>query len=88
MRMSRLFGLLGAVMAGCSLAATPGENEMSAPDLRPARDGDIAIREELDAARRAATIEAYDLFIARHRGHRLEAIARRERAELARRPRP
>jgi hypothetical protein len=49
------------------------------------RDGNVAIQEELDAARRARTIAAYDLFIARHPGHPLEAVARRERAALRQR---
>ena len=48
------------------------------------RDGNIAIQEELDAARRAGTAAAYDLFIARHDGHPLAGIAREERARLAR----
>ena len=51
------------------------------------RDGDIAVREELDAARRAGTLAAYDLFLARHPGHKLARAAQRERAALARRAR-
>jgi hypothetical protein len=51
------------------------------------RDGDIAVREELDAARRAGTLAAYDLFLARHPDHKLAPAARRERAALARRAR-
>ena len=47
-----------------------------------ARDGNIAIQEELDAARKAATVEAYDLFIARHPNHPLARIAREERQRL------
>jgi len=53
-------------------------------EIAPARDGDVAIREELCAARKAGTLAAYDLFIARHPGHRLAEIARRERARIAR----
>jgi len=48
----------------------------------PARDGNIAIAQELEAARRAGTAEAYDLFIARHPAHPLSAIARRERQAI------
>lgn len=48
----------------------------------PARDGNIAIAEELDAARKAATVEAYDLFIARHPRHPLRETAEKERAAL------
>jgi len=53
-------------------------------DLPRPRDPDIAVQEELEAARRARTVAAYDLFIARHADHKLAAIALRERAELAR----
>ena len=48
-----------------------------------ARDGNIAIAEELCAARKAATMDAYDLFLARHPQHPLAETARRERALLA-----
>jgi hypothetical protein len=48
----------------------------------PARDGNVAIAQELEAARRAGTPESYDLFIARHPGHPLAAVARRERQLL------
>lgn len=52
------------------------------------RDGNVAIQEELDAARRAGTVAAYDLFLARHPDHPLAQAARHERAKLAaRRPR-
>ena len=52
-------------------------------ELPRPRDGNVAVQEELQAARRAGTVEAYDLFIARNRRHRLAAVARRERARLA-----
>lgn len=51
------------------------------------RDGDGAVREEFEAARRAGTPAAYDLFLARHPNHELARVARRERAALARRAR-
>ena len=51
--------------------------------LPPPRDPDIAVREELDAARRSGTLAAYDLFLARHGDHPLAAAARRERAARA-----
>ena len=59
-------------------AQTPGAG------IPPARDGNIAIQEELDAARKDGTVEAYDLFIARHPGHPLAAAARSERERLVR----
>ena len=54
-------------------------------DMRRARDGNIAIQEELDAARKAATVAASDLFIARHPDHPLAKIAREERQRLVER---
>lgn len=81
--------IVAAALLGVSLsaAACPSEGNMAGPDrpappAAPARDGNIAIAQELDAARKAGTIAAYDLFIARHPGHPLEAVARRERAAL------
>lgn len=50
--------------------------------IAPARDGNIAIAEELCAARAKRTVAAYDLFIARHPRHPLAEIARKERARL------
>jgi len=57
---------------------------MPSSEVPPARDGNIAIREELDAARKASTLAAYDLFIARHPDHPLAREARREREQLVR----
>lgn len=48
----------------------------------PARDGNIAIAEELCAARAKATVAAYDLFIARHPEHPLARTARKERDRI------
>ncbi len=48
----------------------------------PTRDGNIAIREEFDAARAKQTVEAYDFFIERHPGHPLTKKAKSERAKL------
>ena len=49
----------------------------------PARDPNIAVQEELDIARQAGTVAAYDFFIARHPNHALAQVARKERAEAA-----
>lgn len=65
---------------GCTEERAP----VSSSEIAPERDGDIAIREELDAARKAGTAPAYDLFIARHPAHALARIARAERARLHR----
>jgi hypothetical protein len=60
-------------------------NSSRTPGIAPARDGNIAIEEELCAARKAGTVAAYDLFLARHPGHRLAEQAKRERAEILKR---
>ena len=79
--MKVLAGLAAAAAASMSMeAATP--DTPNAGQIAPARDGDIAIQEELCAARNAGTAAAYDLFIARHPRHPLAAIARKERAAL------
>jgi hypothetical protein len=78
--------LIGA--AAAAIAAAGGGTEAAAvdePGIRPARDGNIAIRQELEAARRANTLAAYDLFILRHPRHPLVRTARGERQRLARR---
>lgn len=77
--------LIAAAAMGCA-PAEPEGNAM--PTSSPARDGDIAIREELDSARRAGTIAAYNLFIARHPDHPLAEIARREREQIERQAPP
>jgi hypothetical protein len=69
-------------------AACPKAPEVEPPprrstDLPPPRDGNVAIQEELDAARRERTAEAYDRFIARHPVHPLAEVARREKALLS-----
>jgi hypothetical protein len=76
--------LLALLLAG---AGCPKGDDVKSPatrstDLRPARDPDIAVQEELDAARRAGTVAAYDLFLARQGDHPLAQVARRERARL------
>jgi hypothetical protein len=69
-----------AALEGHALKPHPGR---STDQPRP-RDGNIAIQEELDAARRTRTLDAYDLFLRRHGDHPLAVAARRERAALAR----
>jgi hypothetical protein len=69
-------GTAGA--AGAEMAPPAGRST----DIPPPRDPDIAVRQELDAARRAGTVAAYDLFIARQSNHPLAEVARRERINL------
>jgi hypothetical protein len=68
-----------AVVAGAGGAPVMAE----APPASRARSGDIAIQEELEAARKAGTVEAYDLFIARHPNHPLAQAAHSERDRLS-----
>lgn len=49
---------------------------MSQQGAAPARDGNIAIQEEFDAALEANTFAAWDLFIRRHPDHPLTVMAR------------
>ena len=72
------------MMAAACTAPSGQEARVSEKEIIPARDGNIAIQEELDAARKAGTIAAYDLFIARHPRHPLAGQARAERAKLTR----
>ena len=74
-----------ALAAAATATAGSGmENQVESPPIAPARDGNIAIQEELCAARKKGTLAAYDLFIARHPAHPLAEIARQERARLSR----
>lgn len=77
-------GLLPAGSGAAEAAAMVKERPPTpAAGLRPPRHPDIAVQEELDAARRAGTLAAYDLFLARHGEHRFAEAARRERARIA-----
>ena len=75
------------LLVAAAVADAPGgaSQEVPMPTSIAPRDGNIAIQEELDAARRKGTLDAYDLFIARHPDHPLAEIARREREALERR---
>lgn len=53
-------------------------------DVAPSRDGNIAIQEELEAARKAHTVEAYELFLERHPDHPLSTTAQQELNRLRR----
>lgn len=75
-----LIALLACASLGGVAQASPPVAEQN--DANWARDGNIAIMEELVAARKAGTVEAYDLFIARHPDHPLAETARAERQRL------
>ncbi|HEX2724670.1 MAG TPA: hypothetical protein VHN20_02500 [Beijerinckiaceae bacterium] len=88
MTIGRRLGVVVAWLAGnFSTTAIAQESIVTAQkpfSAAPARPGDIAVREEFEAARRAGTIAAYDLFVARHPEHALADTARRERERLTR----
>ena len=56
--------------------------DMRSTDMPRPRDGDVAIRQELEAAGRSGTLAAYDIFLARHPDHPLAAAASREMQRL------
>lgn len=78
--------LAGLALAGSGVspaAAMKKQRSTHPTVMPPPRDPDIAVQQELDAARRAGTLAAYDLFLSRHGDHPLAADARRERAAIA-----
>lgn len=77
-------GLAGAACAEGHVMKPPPGRSTNLP--RP-RDDTPGVRAELDAARKAGTLAAYDLFLSRHGDHPLAAGARRERASIAARGR-
>ncbi len=56
------------------------------PDFRGGRDAQTAVHEEFDAAARAGTLEAWNLFLARHPDNPLAPEARARRDALERKP--
>lgn len=83
--MMNFFIWAGTVAAALSMVGDVMDEPTRTSPIAPARDGDVAIQEELCAARSAGTVNAYDLFLARHPSHPLAARAKAERAALARR---
>jgi len=83
--------LAAFLLAGLALAGSGAGDAAAMKERRPIRstelprplDPDVAVMTELEAARRAGTLAAYDLFIRRHANHRLAEVGRRERAALA-----
>jgi hypothetical protein len=77
----------GAALIAAAAAVLPGAAEAQpagrSPPAAHARPGHIAELEELEAARRAGTRAAYDMFLARHPESRYAPEARRERDRLA-----
>lgn len=77
---------LASAIAGCAtppaMAQSDASGEGGPSAAAPARDPDIAVQEEFDAARRADTVKAWELFIARHPDHRLAKEAQQELLRL------
>ena len=81
------FLLAGLALAGGGVtgaAAMKKERVVRSTNLPLPADDNAAARQELEVARRAGTLQAYDLFLSRHGDHPLAVIARKERARLAR----
>jgi hypothetical protein len=68
-----------SLLAAC---AEPSGDAARQTGSAPARSGDVAIGEELEAARAAGTPAAYRLFLARHPNHALAPAAREELRKL------
>ena len=69
---------------GCAATQIQNMNESTSSmssGIR-ARDGNIAIQEEFDAAAQADTVAAWELFIARHPEHELTPAAKERLAAL------
>ena len=75
------FALAGGGVTGA--VAMKKERAVRSTNLPLPIGGEAAARQELEVARRAGTVAAYDLFLSRHGDHPLAAAARRERAALA-----
>ncbi|WGD55341.1 hypothetical protein QA641_16570 [Bradyrhizobium sp. CB1650] len=70
-------------MAGKANADESG-NALRAPSVPPARAPSAAVAEEYELARRKGTVDAFQLFIARHRDDPLAEKAREELRRLSR----
>ncbi|MBR1174247.1 hypothetical protein JQ617_09800 [Bradyrhizobium sp. KB893862 SZCCT0404] len=73
-----------ASKANADDSGKPAAQSGRAPSMPMARDPSAAVAEEFEAARRAGTREAFELFIARHGD---DPLAEQARAELKSLPR-
>ncbi len=74
--------IIATITEGNSMAQSGNQPPNPGTSMQRARPGDIAEFEELQAARRAGTRAAYDLFLARHPSGRHAAEARAEQARI------
>jgi len=86
MRRGATISIFALALAGAACPKGPAvaPSPRRTTELPRARDPDVTVREELDAARRERTVAAYDRFIARYPDHPLATFARKERGELSR----
>ncbi len=68
--------------AALSITGSAMKDPSKSSQIAPARDGNLAINEELCSARAVGTVAAYDRFLARHPQHPLAEVARIERAKI------
>jgi hypothetical protein len=61
---------------------TTSQSDKPQMTLPPARDPQIAVQEEFDAAKAVGTVERWDLFLARHANNPLAARAQIEKTKL------
>jgi hypothetical protein len=74
----------GFPIMGSKAKAAESASETRSPTVPRARDPSVAVAEEYEAARRKDTVEAYELFIARHGDDPLAAKARADLRRLSR----
>jgi hypothetical protein len=89
--MARIALIVLVITASACAAKEAPVSERAPPSghstpLPAPRDGQAAVREEFDAAARANTAAAWDLFIARHPDNELTGRARTARAALEAKP--
>ena len=82
-----LIALVFAASACAAKEAPLSDNSPGhSPPMPPPRDGQVAVQEEFDAAAKADTAAAWDLFIRRHPDNPLTERARAARAAIEGRP--
>jgi hypothetical protein len=79
--------LFSMMPAGATMDTTKAKTEQieaaaTEEGIRPARDGNIAILEEFEAAMAANTVAALELFILRNPDHPLAELARQRITEI------
>jgi len=82
-----MFAAVACAAKEPAVSARPPETPPGhSPPMPPPRDGQAAVQEEFDAAARANTAAAWDLFIRRHPHNDLTERAEAARAALQAKP--